>query len=418
MAAQESILVVGGGISGITAAVEAAEVGFEVHLVEKTPYFGGRVTRLNQYFPKLCPPYCGLEINFRRIKQSRKITTYTMAEVEKVDGKPGDYDVTLKLHPRYVNENCTACDACVEACPVERENDFNYGMSKTKAIYRPHDLSLPMQYVIDENTCTFDKCGKCADACKYGAIDLKMEAETRTVKVGSIVVATGWQPYDTANLDLLGAGKEPDVITNVVMERLASASGPTDGKVLRPSDGKAPKSIAFVQCAGSRDENHLAFCSGICCLATLKHVTYVREQLPDTEITMFYIDIRATGRYEEFFAEVSKDEKLYLRKGKVANITRESDGRLKVEAEDTATGIKSSQTVDMVVLATGMQPSLAEDKLPGMEYDDYGFVDTSNAEKGIFAAGCAKSPVDVATAVQDATAAALKAIQTVGGRSA
>ncbi len=417
MAGNGSILVVGGGVSGLTAAVEAAEVGYEVYLVEKNPYLGGRVTRLNQYFPKLCPPTCGLEINFRRVRTNPKITVLTEAEVKEIKGKPGAYEVTVKLRPRYVNDNCTACNDCVEACPAERDNEFNYGLDKTKAIYRPHEMAFPMRYVLDRSACTDQECKKCVEACGYDAIDLDAKEETRTLEVGAVVVATGWQPYDPKNLDRLGAGEEPDVIPNVVMERLSAPNGPTKGKITRPSDGKEIGSIAFVQCAGSRDEDHLPFCSSVCCLASLKQASYVREQYPEAEIYIFYIDIRAPGRNEDFYVKIAKDERLTLRKGKVAKITREGDGRLTVEAEDTATGLKTAETVDLVVLATGMQPSLAEAPLPGnLKSDEYGFLAPEADAGGIFSAGCAKSPVDVATSVQDGTAAALKAI-TIAGRA-
>ncbi|MFH1703523.1 MAG: FAD-dependent oxidoreductase, partial [Nitrospirota bacterium] len=196
MAAEKtkSILVVGGGISGITTAVEAAEVGYEVTLIEKNPYLGGRVTQLNKYFPKLCPPNCGLEINFRRIKNNPRVKIYTLAEVEKVSGTEGDFDVTVKLTPRYVNENCTACNACVEACPIERPNEFNFGMDKTKAIYLPHDFAFPLRYAIDDKYCKKAECAKCVEACTYKAIDLNMKAQSLSLKVGSIVWATGWNP--------------------------------------------------------------------------------------------------------------------------------------------------------------------------------------------------------------------------------
>ncbi|GAI38347.1 unnamed protein product, partial [marine sediment metagenome] len=170
----KGILVIGGGISGITAAVEAAEVGYEVFLIEKSPYLGGRVAQMNQYFPKLCPPYCGLEINFRRIKTNPYIKIFTLSEVENISGKEGDYEVTIKLAPRLVNNNCTACGKCVEVCPVERANDFNFGLDKTKAIYLPHLMAFPMKYVIDRDSCLGKDCAECAAACPYSAIDLEM----------------------------------------------------------------------------------------------------------------------------------------------------------------------------------------------------------------------------------------------------
>lgn len=404
------ILVIGGGFSGLTAGIEAAETGAEVIIVEKNPYLGGRVAQLNKYFPKICPPLCGLEINFRRIKVNPSVTFYTMAEVESISGNPGDYTVKIKLNPRYVNENCTACNACAEVCPVEKDSDFNFGLNKTKAIYLPFEQSFPLRYVVDRTACPKDCPAPCVEACKYNAIDLNMQPETIEVKVDSIVVATGWKPYDATKIDNLNFGKVKNVITNMMLERLASKNGPTGGQILRPSDGKPVEKIAFVQCAGSRDENHLPFCSYICCLASLKHTLYIKEQNPDAEVNIFYIYIRTPGRYEKFFNQVKEQSGVNLIKGKVAAVEQDKDSDdVIVTAEDMLNGEKIRKKVDMVVLATGMQPEGIEIKVPGLKYAIDGFV--VDAE-GIYSAGCAKAPMDVAGCGKDATSAALKAIQT------
>lgn len=410
-----SILVVGGGISGLTTAVEAAEVGYEVFLVEKNSYLGGKVTQINQYFPKLCPPNCGLEINFKRIKSNPKIRFYTLAEVENISGREGDFDVTIKLNPRYVNENCTACGKCAEACPVERSNDFNYGMDKTKAIYLPHEFAFPMKYIIDPKACAGNGCTKCADVCQYNAIEPGMEAKTVTIKVGSVVWATGWNPYDAAKISCYGFGTYPNVITNVMLERMAAVNGPTKGKIVRPSDGKEIKSIAFVQCAGSRDENHLHTCSTVCCMASLKQVTYVREQYPDAKIVVYYIDIRSRGKHEDFYVKVQNEANAVFIKGKAGEIKEDpSTNNLTVIAEDQVSQVLTEEQYDMVVLATGMQPATAAAQVPAeMTYDEDGFLASDSVTPGIYGAGCVNKPLDVAAAVQDATAAALKAIQSV-----
>lgn len=404
------ILVIGGGFSGLTAGIEAAETGAKVIIVEKNPYLGGRVAQLNKYFPKICPPLCGLEINFRRIKVNPSITFYTMAEVESISGSPGDYTVKIKLNPRYVNENCTVCNACAEVCPAERDNDFNLGLNKTKAIYLPFEQSFPLRYVLDRTACPKDCPAPCVEACKYNAIDLNMQANTIEVKVDSIVVATGWKPYDAGNIENLGFGKVKNVVTNMMFERFASKNGPTEGQIVRPSDGKPVEKIAFVQCAGSRDENHLPFCSYICCLASLKHTLYIKEQNPEAEVDIFYIDIRTPGRYEKFFNQVKEQAGVNLIKGKVAAVEQDKDSDdVIVTVEDMLNGKKIRKKVDMVVLATGMQPEGFEIKVPGLKYAIDGFVvDT----EGIYSAGCAKAPMDVAGCGKDATSAALKAIQT------
>ena len=413
MAENKKVLVVGGGFSGLTAAVETAEAGSEVIIIEKTPFFGGRVTQLNKYFPKLCPPNCGLEINFKRIKNSADIAFYSLAEVEKVSGQEGNFDVTIKITPRYINDKCVGCNACAEACPVEMPNEFNFGLDKTKAAYITHNQAFPFIYAIDGRHCKGKACGKCAEACKYDAIDLDMKPQTINLNVGSIILASGWDPYDISKLDTLGSGKIKNVITNMQMERLASPNGPTGGKILRPSDGKEPKNIAFVQCAGSRDENHLPYCSFICCMASLKQATYIREQYPDSKAKIFYIDIRTPGRYEQFYWKVKDDPNITLTKGKVAKITDDpSTGNPIVEAEDILSGKKIKEEFDMVVLAAGMVPSTSASKIPvDVSYTPDGFVMPATLKKGVYAVGTLKSPVDVAKSVQDATGVAIKSIQ-------
>jgi len=414
---ERKILVVGGGISGMTAAVEAAEAGAQAVIVERNAYLGGRVASLNQYFPKLCPPQCGLEINFRRIKQNPKITVNTLSQIESISGEPGNYEVKVRINPRYVNDNCTACGKCAEVCETEIPNTVNYGMDKVKAAYLPHAMAFPFKYVLAPEIAGTDEAKKCAEVCPYSAIDLDMKPAEVTYKVGAVVWATGWDPYDAANVDYLGFGKIPNVLTSVMFERLAAVNGPTGGKLLRPSDGKEVKSVAFVQCAGSRDENHLAYCSGICCLASLKQATYVREKISDSKAFIYYIDVRAMGKYEDFYTNVNQDENIVLTKSKIAHISADPEtGGVLVEGEDISQGSRVKQVVDLAVLAVGMVPGTAKVKPDlEMEYDPFGFV-TSSGASGIVAAGCVKAPMEVAASVQDSTAAALRAIQRTMGR--
>ena len=414
--ASGSILVVGGGISGLTTALEAAEVGYEVFIVEKNPYLGGRVAQLNQYFPKLCPPTCGLEINYRRIKDNPNIKVFTLAEVTSVSGAPGSYTVSVQLNPRYVNEKCTCCGDCAEACQGEVESDFDFGMKKIKGAYLPYEMAFPARFVISPEIAGTEDGQRAKEACKYDAVDLDMQAKTLDLNVGAIVWATGWQPYDATKMDNLGFGQYDNIITNMMMERLAAPNGPTKGQILRPSDGKAPESIAFVQCAGSRDENYLPYCSYICCMASLKQATYVRERYPEAKIYIFYIDMRAPGyRYERFYENIKADENIFLIKGKVAEVNQDAGSKnVTVVAENAVTGEKIKQSVEMAVLATGMQPTAAVDKLPAdLKFNSDGFVVNDYAAGGMFAAGCANKPMDVVSSNQNATGMALKAIQTL-----
>ena len=417
MADNKGVLVIGGGISGLTTAVEVAEAGYDAYIVEKNPYLGGRVAQINKYFWKLCPPNCGLEIQYKRIKNNPRIKFHTLAEVQEIKGEEGNFDVTVKINPRYVNDKCVGCDACAQACPAERDNDFNFGMNKTKAAYLPSAQAFPFTYVIDEKACSKDCMKACADACQYNAIDLDMKPETVNLNVGAIVLATGWNPYDMGKLDLLGEGKMQNVISNMMMERLAAGDGPTDGKIVRPSDGKEAKNVAFVQCAGSRDENHLPFCSYICCLASLKHALYIREQYPkDSKVTIYYIDIRTPGLYEHrFYNKVKEDSKVVFVKGKVAQINEDAGTKdVSVVLEDVLGSGKITETFDMVVLATGMETSTATSPVgTNLQYTPDGLVDDGALKKGIYVVGTPKSPADVAKSVQDATGAAIKCIQSV-----
>jgi quinone-modifying oxidoreductase, subunit QmoA len=407
-----TILVAGGGIAGLSAAVEAAEAGFNVILVEREPSLGGRVARMNKYFPKLCPPQCGLEINFRRIRNNPLIQVMTMSEVERIEGESGNFNVAIRVNPRYVNEKCTACGKCAQAAKTEVPNPFDYGLSSVKAAYLPHEFAYPMRYVIAPEIIGTPEAKEIEAACEYGAVEPDMAPKSVEVKAGAIIWATGWKPFDISGISYYGAGKHRNVITNVVMERLASPNGPTKGRILRPSDGKPARKIAFVQCAGSRDENHLVYCSSVCCLASLKQATYLLEQDREAAVSIFYIDIRTLGRNEAFFNKVQEDERVTLVKGKAGEIAENPEtGMVTVQAEDQQTGKILREEFDLVVLAAGMVPGTASEKIPAeANYDQNGFL-LAGGTPGIIGAGCVTSPADVSTSVQDATAAVLKAIQ-------
>ena len=416
VATNQTILVVGGGISGMTAALEAAEVGKQVIVIEKTPSVGGRVTKLYKYFPKLCFPTCGLEINQRRINANKNITVVTMAEVTGLEGEAGNYTAKVKISPRHVNSNCTACGACADAVESEFDNEFNYNMDKRKGAYLPYNMAQPQRYVIDPQMIGTDDAQKAKDACKFDAVDLDMQEETIELKAGAVIYATGWRPYDANKIQPYGYDRIDNVITSVEFERMMDPFGPTGGKLVRPSDGAEAKKVAFIQCAGSRDRNYLKHCSRICCMASLKQSTYVSEQFgDDAEVSIYYIDIRAIDRFDDFYQRVQDDKNVTFIKSKVANIVEnKANGNPTLHGVDTEGYNRYANEHDLVVLAVGMEPSVDKDTFPiEIKVNDEGFIEHDEANGGVFAAGCSSDALDVNRAVQHATAAALRAIQVV-----
>ncbi len=408
------LLVVGGGIAGLTTAVEASEAGLNIALVEREAFLGGRIARLYRYFPKLCPPSCGLEINFRWIRGNDKVQILTLSTVESIEGEAGNYKVQVRKKPRYVKPGSMDYTEWAKSCPVEFDDPFNYGLNKRKALYFPFENAFPPMWAVDERAVDDPAFREWTKGCPDDGIDLEMQPETFDFEAKSITWATGWVPYDASNLDLLGYGKHPDVITNVQMERIAAPNGPTGGKIVKLSDGSEVKSVAFVQCAGSRDRDHLPFCSGVCCTVSLKQASYVREQLPKADIHMFYIDVRTPGRLEDFYQDRQEDEKINLHRGKVAKVESTANG-LEVTAENTLTGDLETVVVDLVVLATGMQPATKEEPPPvDVPMDENGFIVQTDEATGINGVGTNVRPLDVISALQDATGAAMKALLMAG----
>ncbi len=407
-AATSPILVVGAGIAGVTTALEAAEAGREVVLVERDAAIGGRVLRSHNYFPKLCPPSCGMELNTRRVERNPRIRVFTGATVSAATREGDQWSVTITSAPAYVDSRCTVCDECAKVCPAKVPDPFNLGQGEVPAIRLPHLDAWPARYMFDRDACA-DGCTACVDACKFDAIDLGAAATEETLTVGSVVLATGWHPYRLENLEELGGGVLQDVIANVNMERLVASAGPTGGKILRPSDGEAPRRVAFVQCAGSRDVNHLPYCSAVCCLASLKQAIYVREQLPECEVTIYYIDRRTPGRNEDLLTRVADMDGVRLVKGKVGKIEQNADKELVLRVEDVESGRLLEEKADLVVLATGMVSNLSEGGLPFDVFVDEDGFGLDKLESGLFVTGVARRPEDVAASVRDATGAAAKA---------
>lgn len=400
-------VIIGGGISGITAAVELAEAGKEVVLIEKESYLGGNVSRFNNYFPKLCPPACGLEINFRRIRSNPRITYYTGSEVESICGNDGDYRVKIQVKPRLINNNCTSCGKCAEVCPVERPGKL--GRTKgEKAAYINNGLAFPMKYCIDPAVCEREACGKCVEVCEYDAIQLSASSAQVEIQAGKVIVATGWILYDAAKLENYRYSEEPDVVTNMEFERMLAASTREHTKLTRPSDGKVPKRIAFIQCAGSRDINHLPYCSAVCCSTSLKHALTLETEYAEIDSEIFYIDLRLSGRNEKLLKKVEGMERICLTKGKVGRILpSEGEKGPVLEVEDIGKGVKRQDAFDIVVLAMGLNPAPVAANL---QVNEFGFYQ-SEQSTGIIPTSCCKRPMDVSSSVKDATASALKAMQ-------
>ena len=421
---ENAVLIIGGGHSGVSAALEITEaVDKKVYIVEKKSYIGGRVLQMYKYFPKLCPPFCGFEINTKRIKSSAEgninfLVSSNVEEITKAKEGTG-YKVKIKQKPQYINDNCTVCGECAKVCPEERPNDFNYGMDNTKAIFMPAISSFPLKYSVDDKYCKFSACKKCEEACRYSAINLDAKENVIELTVSDIIFATGWKPYEVEKLENLGYGKYKNVITNVKMERLAAENGPTGGKILRPSDRKEVKNVAFIQCAGSRNENHLPYCSAICCMASLKQAMYLRDKNPESSPVIFYIDLRTPGRYENFLNKVKSDEKIKFNKGVVGKISEDHEtGDLLLDVEDMISGKKNKVRAEMVVLAAGMASNIKDDlkeiKIDEdikIDIDENGFIFNDNFKQGIFSAGVARFPLDVYMSGQSATSAALSVIQ-------
>jgi len=416
VATEQTILVVGGGISGMTAALEAAECGKQVILIESSATLGGRSALLYRYFPKLCHPTCGLEINLRRIKASRNIRVYTLAEVTRIDGRSGDYTVSVKVAPRYVNANCTACGDCAKAVQATIPNPWNYNLDRIPAAYLPHAMAYPQRFVIDPSIIGTPEADQAKAACRYAAVDLEMKEQTLTLKAAAVIWATGWKPYDAAKIQPYGYGRFKNVITSVEFERLADPHGPTRGRIVRPSDGKEAKDVAFIQCAGSRDENHLRHCSRICCMASLKQTQFMREAYGEAaQSTIYYIDIRAIDRFEDFYKKVQADPRVSFIKSKVSHIEEDrASGDPVLHGVDTEGYQRYANRHDLVVLAIGMEPSVKGSAIPALLGEDSsGFLVPSLDGAAIFGAGCATNALDVNRAVQSSTAAALRAIQVV-----
>ena len=423
-------LVIGGGIAGIQTALDIADAGFEVDIVEKKPTIGGKMAQLDKTFPTLDCAACILTPKMVDVAQHEKIRIFSYSEVTEVKGFVGNFNVTIKKHARFVNEDiCTGCGACVEKCPQKKiPNEFNLGMDNRHAIYIPFAQAVPKVATIDPNACMMlktGKCGVCSKVCAAGAIDYKQKDQYIEEKYGAIVVATGFNPISMDKFDEFAYNQSKDVITSLEFERLTNAAGPTAGKLLRPSDGKHPHTIVFVQCVGSRcsacAEKGKEYCSKICCMYTAKHAMLVRDKYPDTEVYVFYIDVRTPGKnFDEFYRRAVEEYGVHYIKGMVGKVTPDGDV-LKVQASDLIANKQLHIDADLVVLAAAIEPDksarpLATMLTASMDTNDF-FTEAhpklrpvESPTSGVFLSGACQGPKDIPETVSQAGAAASKVI--------
>lgn len=422
-------LVIGGGIAGIQTALDIAEAGFEVDIVEKSPTIGGKMAQIDKTFPTLDCAACILTPKMVEASQQEKIKIYSYSEVEDVKGFVGNFSVKIKKKARYVNEDiCTGCGLCTEKCPQKKvPNEFNLGMDNRRAIYIPFAQAVPKVATIDPNYCTMlktGKCGVCSKVCTAKAIDYTQKDEIVEAQYGAIVVATGFHPIKLDKFDEFAYSQSPDIVTSLEYERLMNAAGPTNGTLLRPSDLTHPKTIVFVQCVGSRcdgGEKGKQYCSKVCCMYTAKHAMLTREKYPDTDVYVFYIDVRTPGKnFDEFYRRAVEDYGVHYIKGMVGKVVPEN-GKLKVQASDLLANEQLHIDADMVVLAAAIEPdksarSLATMLTASMDTNDF-FTEAhpklrpvESPTAGVFLSGMCQGPKDIPETVSQASAAAAKVI--------
>ena len=423
-------LVIGGGIAGIQTALDVADAGYEVDIVEQRPTIGGRMAQLDKTFPTLDCSACILTPKMVEAAQNEKINIISYAKVEKVDGFVGNFRATIRKKARFVDETkCTGCSLCMQKCPSKKGKDeFNMEMNNRPAIYIPFAQAIPNVAVIDPEQCVklkTGKCGLCQKVCTAGAIDYTQQDELMEREYGAIVVATGFKPIDPSPLNEYGYAENADVITSLELERLMNAAGPTKGTLLRPSDLKHPHEIVFIQCVGSRcDENTKRgkpYCSKICCMYTAKHAMLIRDKYPDTKVHVFYIDVRTPGKnFDEFYRRAVEQYGVDYIKGMVGKVAREGD-KLMVRGSDLISNQQVEIAADLVVLATAIEPDPSARSIGTMltaSMDTNDFFTEAHAKlrpvesptAGIFLSGVAQGPKDVPETVAQASAAAAKVI--------
>jgi heterodisulfide reductase subunit A2 len=429
-----NVLIVGGGVAGIQAALEIADAGCHVYMVEREPSIGGHMAQLDKTFPTLDCSACILTPKMYNVGNHKNVTLLTWSEVEKVDGYIGNFTVSIRKRARYVEESlCTGCGVCEEKCPKKVVDDvFEAGLGYRKAVYRPFPQAVPNYPVIDRTNCTFFQkgtCKACEKFCPTGAIKFDQQDEVITVKVGNIILATGWDLFDARRIPQYGYGRIPNVFSSLEFERLSNAAGPTGGKIVLRDGVTAPKSVGIVHCVGSRDRHYNNYCSAICCMQSLKFAHLVHEKT-GAQVHNFYIDIRTPAKaYDEFYQRVLDEGTIFIR-GKVAEITDtprtpEEEGKIIVQVDDTLAGRQRRIPLDMVILSAGLEPrhdakevavtfgiSCSADRWFMEKHPKLDPVATMT--DGVFVAGTCQGPKDIPASVAQGSAAAARVLSIIG----
>jgi heterodisulfide reductase subunit A len=413
-------LVIGGGIAGMQSALDLADQGIKVFLVEKEPSLGGRMAQLDKTFPTLDCSSCILTPKMVDVSRHENIEMMTYSEVQEINGSKGDFNVKVLQKARFVNmETCTGCGICIEKCPRKSPSEFDEKTGMRKVVYFPFPQAIPLVPVIEEKSCTFFKNGKCKACLKYcptGAIDFEQKEEIVNLNVGAIIYATGLNLYDPLPTNEFGYGLYDDIVTSLEFERMISSTGPTEGHLKRKSDGKTPKKVAIILCVGSRSQISNWYCSRYCCMASIKQAILIKDHYPTTDISIFYMDIRAFGKgFQEFYHRAEHEYKINFVKGKVGKVSQEN-GSVQLRYEDIDNGVLGKENFDMVILAVGSEPSNRNYPIP-LKVEDDGFIAVNDIHlepvstniDGVFVAGAAEGPKDIPDTVVQAGAAALQA---------